>query len=69
MGSSPGPTAGCWCTDQAANTNAITLLEDRWTEAQAMAMMDSDTIVRRIFAAYCGAGLLFALMPAHSRNS
>jgi len=37
------------------------LLEDRWTEAQAMAMMDSDTIVRRIFAAYCGAGLVFVL--------
>jgi hypothetical protein len=25
-------------------------------------MMDSDTIVRRIFAAYCGAGLVFALI-------
>jgi hypothetical protein len=27
-----------------------------------MAMMDSDTIVRRIFAAYCGVGLVFALL-------
>jgi hypothetical protein len=24
--------------------------------------MDSDTFARRIFAAYCGAGLLFALI-------
>ena len=27
-----------------------------------MAMMDSDTIIRRIFAAYCGTGLVFALL-------
>jgi hypothetical protein len=27
-----------------------------------MAMMDSDTIVRRIFVAYCGAGLVFVLL-------
>jgi hypothetical protein len=40
----------------------ITVLEDRWTEAQAMAMMDSDTIRHRIFAAYRGAGLVFALL-------
>jgi hypothetical protein len=39
----------------------ITVLADRRTEAQAMAMMDSDTIAHRIFAAYCGAGLVFAL--------
>ena len=38
------------------------LLENRWTEAQAMAMMDSDTIIRRIFAAYCAAGFVFALL-------
>jgi hypothetical protein len=25
-------------------------------------MMDSDTFARRIFAVYCGAGLLFALI-------
>ncbi|SEP51499.1 hypothetical protein SAMN02990966_08013 [Rhodospirillales bacterium URHD0017] len=25
---------------------------------------DSDTIVRRIFAAYCGAGLVFALIAS-----
>jgi hypothetical protein len=34
-----------------------------------MAMMDSDTIVRRIFAAYCGPGLAFALLAAPSRSS
>jgi len=62
MGSSPGPTVGCWCAGYAADTNAITLQENRWTEAQAMAMMDSDTIIRRIFAAYCGTGLVFALL-------
>ena len=27
-----------------------------------MAMMDSDIIVRRFFAAYCSAGLVFALL-------
>jgi hypothetical protein len=61
MGSSPGPpqVAGAQAK---LPTPTITLLEDRWTKAQAMAMMDSDTIVRRIFAAYCGAGLVFALI-------
>ena len=61
MGSSPGPP-------HVADAQAMlpvptqSLLENRWTEAQAMAMMDSDTIIRRIFAAYCGAGLVFALL-------
>ena len=42
--------------------HAITLLEDRWTEAKATAMMDSDNIARRIFVVRRGGGLVFALL-------
>jgi hypothetical protein len=38
------------------------LLEINETEAQAVALVDSDTLACRIFGAYCGAVLVLALL-------
>lgn len=57
-----GLTVRCWCAGYAVTPTQSGCWRTDETEAQAVALMDSDTLAVRIFATYCGGSLVLAVL-------